>query len=67
MFQSGFRSLGLALALIAFLIVFQLCTFTVSESEQVVLTRFGAPHWTADHGGGTAFSDPVHHHGQSHR
>ena len=43
MFKSGFRSLGLALALIAFLIVFQLCTYTVSESEQVVLTRFGAP------------------------
>jgi membrane protease subunit HflC len=41
--KSGFRSLGLALAVIVFLIVFQLCTFTVSETEQIVLTRFGAP------------------------
>src|ERR1700722_2002801 len=43
MLKSGFRSLGLALAVIAFLIVFQICTYTVSETEQIVLTRFGAP------------------------
>ena len=41
--KSGFFSLGLALAIIAFLIVFELCTYTVQEYEQVVLTRFGAP------------------------
>ena len=41
--KSGFLSLGLALAIIAFLIVFELCTYTVQEYEQVVLTRFGAP------------------------
>ena len=43
MLKSGFRSLGLALAVIVFLIVFQLFTYTVSETEQIVLTRFGAP------------------------
>jgi membrane protease subunit HflC len=43
MLKSGFRSLGLAVVVILFLIVFQICTYTVSETEQVVLTRFGAP------------------------
>ena len=43
MLKSGFRSLGLAVAVILFLIVFQICTYTVSETEQIVLTRFGAP------------------------
>ena len=41
--KSGFFSLGLALAIIVFLIVFELCTYTVQEYEQAVLTRFGAP------------------------
>jgi len=41
--KSGLFSLGLALAIIVFLILFELCSYTVQEYEQVVLTRFGAP------------------------
>jgi membrane protease subunit HflC len=40
---TAFRSIGLALAALALFIGFRLCTYTVAESEVVVLTQFGKP------------------------
>jgi membrane protease subunit HflC len=40
---TALRSLGLALAALAVFIVFRLCTYTVGESETVILTQFGKP------------------------
>jgi membrane protease subunit HflC len=41
--NTAFRSIGLILAALALFIFFRLCTYTVGESENVVLTQFGKP------------------------
>ena len=41
--NTAFRSIGLILAALALFIGFRLCTYTVDESKNVVLTQFGKP------------------------
>lgn len=40
---AALRSIGLALAAFALFILFNLCSYTVGESETVILTQFGKP------------------------
>lgn len=41
--RAGFISLLIAAATVVCLLLFSLCTYTVGESEQVILTQFGKP------------------------
>jgi membrane protease subunit HflC len=43
MLTSALRSFGLAAIFLVALIGFQLCTYTINEYEQVILTQFGKP------------------------
>ena len=40
---AALRSIGLALAALAVFLVFRVCSYTVGESEMVILTQFGKP------------------------
>lgn len=41
--SQSLRSLGIAILLVIVFIGFQLCSYTVNENEQVILTKFGKP------------------------